>query len=101
MRAADQGRERGGRDAGGAAFDLQIGGGMIGLARVMRRRLQRAHAHLDAVVGGETLRDQRRQQNVGLSELLDDLRFHARTRREIDLACMRRAYDSFIALDHS
>ena len=74
---------------------------MIGLARVMRGRLQRAHAHLDAVVGGEAFRDQRRQQNVGLSELFDDLRFHGRTRREIDLACMPRAYDSFIALDHS
>ena len=86
MGAADQGCERGRRDAGGAAFDLQIGCRMIGLARVMRGRLQRAHAHLDPVVGGEAFRDQRRQQNVGLSELLDDLRFHGHTRREIDLA---------------
>ena len=76
MGAADQGRERGGRDSGGAAFDVQVGGGMIGLARMMGGRLQRAHANLDAVVGGEALRDQRWQQNVGLSELLDDLRFH-------------------------
>jgi hypothetical protein len=101
MGAADQGCERGRRDIGGAAFDLQIGGGMIGFARVMHGRLQRAHANLDPVVGGEPFRDQRRQQNVGLSELLDNLRFHRRTRREIDLTCMRRAYDSFIALDHS
>ena len=73
MGAADQGCERGGRDAGGAAFDVQIGRRVSRLLRVLRGRLQRAHANLDPIVGGEPLRHQRRQQNVCLSELLDNL----------------------------
>ena len=43
------------------------------------------HANLDPVVGGEPFRDQRRQQNVGLSELFDDLGFHGGVRRKISL----------------
>ena len=76
MGAADQGCERSRRNAGGAAFDVQIGRRKIGRLRAMGGRLQRAHAHLDSVVGGQPFGDQRRQQDVGLSELLDDLGFH-------------------------
>ena len=76
MGAADQGRERGRRDAGGAAFHVQIGRRVIRLLRMMGGGLQRAHANLDPVVRGQPFRHQRRQQNVGLSELLDNLRFH-------------------------
>ncbi len=73
MGAADQGCERGRRYAGGAAFDVQIGRRASRLLRALRGRLQRAHANLDAIVGCKPLRNQRRQQDVGLSELLDDV----------------------------
>ena len=76
MGAADQGCERGRRNAGGATFDVQVGRGVIGLSRMIRGGLQRAHANLDPVVRGQPFRNQRRQQNVSLSELLDNLRFH-------------------------
>ena len=76
MGAADQGCERGGGYSGGAAFDLQIGCRAKRLLRALDSRLQRAHANLDAVVGCEPLRHQRWQQDVSLSELLDNLEFH-------------------------
>ena len=38
--------------AGGATFDLQIGGREIRLLRMMRGSLQCAHADLDPIVGG-------------------------------------------------
>ncbi len=49
---------------------------MVWLPGVMNRRLECAHPHLDAVVGGERIGDEGRQQNVGLTEMFDDLRFH-------------------------
>src|SRR5207237_10777800 len=76
MRAADQTRELGRRDVGGSALGREISGPRLRRMRMLRGGLQRAQAHLDAVVGGESVGDQRRQQDVGLAELLDDLRFH-------------------------
>ena len=62
--------------------------------------LERAHANLDTIIGGEPLRHQRRQQNVGLSELFDNLRFHDLPTKwgKIDMPSIG---DSFIAPDHS
>lgn len=52
MRAADQAGKRSRRYFRGVTFDRKIGRGMAGLARMVCCRLQRAHPHLDAIVGG-------------------------------------------------
>ena len=67
-----------GVDAGGAAFVLEIEGGGLGRAGVAGGRLQHAQAYLHAVVRLQALADQRRQQDLGLSQPLDDAGFHGR-----------------------
>jgi len=39
---------------------------------MLERGLQGAHADLDAVVGRQALRDERREQEAALPEFLDD-----------------------------
>jgi len=73
MRAADHRREHGRADPRRPALQSEIGRGAIGLARMLGCRLQRAHAHLDAVVGGQPLGYQRWQQDVRLPELFNDV----------------------------
>ncbi len=73
MRAADQRHDGRGIEGGGMAFRPQVDHRLAGSARMLRRRLQRAHAHLDAIIGRQTLRDEGRQRQIGLSELFDDL----------------------------
>ena len=55
------------------AFRPQVDHRLAGSARMLRSRLQGAHAHLDAVIGRQSLRNEGRQQEIGLSELFDDL----------------------------
>jgi hypothetical protein len=71
--AVDQRCYRNGCDSGGPAFGLQVGRRLVRLAGPLSGRLESAHAHLDAVVGGQTFGHERRQQDVALTEVLDNL----------------------------
>jgi hypothetical protein len=54
------------------AFARQIEASAARFAGVTGSRLQNAQAEFDAVVRGQAFRNQRRQQQIGLSEPLDD-----------------------------
>ncbi len=89
-----------GVDPGGPALVCQIKPRGARFARMPRRRLQHAQARLDAVIGSETLGDQRRQQQFGLSEFRDDFGFHG------SVTCLQGAKEprpcaSFIEADQS
>jgi hypothetical protein len=45
--------------------------------------LQHAQSHLDTIVRGEPLSNERGQQNVDLAKLSDDLRFHEAHRKHV------------------
>ena len=71
---------------------------LAALLSMARRGLQGAHAHLDAIVRRQPLDHERRQEDVGLAELLDDARFHCGTRFDVSIAHQCAAA---FALDHS
>ena len=64
-------------DAGRPTFTFQINRRVVAIAHMQRRGLQGAHAHLDAVVSCQALRDQRGQQHVCMTKLFNDTGFHA------------------------
>ena len=61
-----------------AAFFRQRERRTLRIARMLRRGLQHGEAHFGPVIGREPVGDQRRQQDIGLAKLLDDLGFHDR-----------------------
>jgi len=65
-------------DTGGAAFSGQVETRPLRIAGVPCRGLQQAQPDFYPVVRGQTLGDKRRQQQIRLSELLNDLVFHVR-----------------------
>jgi len=69
-------------DAGGLAFDTQVGGGRIRVQGPRLRHLQQAEVVLGAVVGGQGAVEQGRQQQAALAERVDDVGFfHGDIRR--------------------
>lgn len=76
MSAADQRCQHGWRKSRCPAFDREIGDGAMWSPGMLNGSLKGTQAELDAIVRGQPFRNQRRQQNVGLSEFSDDCCFH-------------------------
>jgi hypothetical protein len=100
MRTADQIGERYRLQSRSAALGCKFRDRPLRFARMLCSCLQRAHAYLDAIVGRQSRRDQRRQQNVGFAQFSDDLRFHTLPSR-LDDRHMHRLRDLFLEPDHS
>jgi hypothetical protein len=75
-RAGDQGSRGHGVDAGPTALGGKIGGRAMRFMGMLSGRLERAEAHLGAVVCAQAFCDEAWQQDFGLSQLFDDTRLH-------------------------
>src|SRR5262249_1916256 len=65
-------------DAAGQPLAFEGVDGLVRMIRVRFRRLQQGHQILGAVIGRERLVDQRRQEKLGLPEILHDPTFSQR-----------------------